>query len=57
MSEIQFEKLLCNQVKMDMFDKLEEKGKSYVVIIIGIVANDIIRKTFEDRIEEVEICD
>lgn len=42
---------------MDMFDKLEEKGKSYVLIIIGIVANDIIRKTFEDRIEEVEICD
>lgn len=42
---------------MDMFDKLEEKGKSYVVKMIGIVANDIIRKTFEDRIEDVEICD
>ena len=34
-SEVHFEKLQCNQVKMDTFDKLEEKGISIYICILN----------------------
>ncbi|KAL4436057.1 hypothetical protein ABPG74_022292 [Tetrahymena malaccensis] len=47
-SSIKYKRLKVNQIKMDMFDRLEENN---------LVVKDMIKQTYEDFVEEIQIND